>query len=377
MKTVVISGGAGFIGSHVAKKLVQNGYEVVVLDSLTQQIHGEVPEESELFRSISAITKFIRGDVRDREAWMKAIPGADYIVHLAAETGTGQSMYEIAKYSDSNVGGTAVLLDVLSHSKSKIRKIVVASSRAIYGEGKYECTAHGIQYPGPRNLQDIQNAEFEPKCLICGASMRPLSTDENSRTAPASVYAITKQAQEQLVLLFGKMTGTPAVALRYQNVYGPGQSLKNAYTGILSIFSTAMLKNNPIEIFEDGCESRDFVYIDDVVDATIRTLICDDPLDCAINVGTGIPISVNEVAETLKLAYKSKSELRVSGRFRTGDIRHNFAEMSLAQELLNYKPGVAFKEGIRRFADWVKTQEIGEDNYQKSLSELKEKGLFS
>jgi dTDP-L-rhamnose 4-epimerase len=277
MKNILITGGAGFIGSNLALKLTAKGYIVRVIDSLSQQIHGKKPKvNSPLYLSIKEHVEFYKLDVTNKKELKYALQGQDAVIHLAAETGTGQSMYEIKKYCNVNIGGTALLLDILANNNHSIQKIIIASSRAIYGEGKYECPEHGIVYPDARRDIDLKTGDFDCKCPICGSHVKLLPTSEDSKIHPTSVYGITKQNQEQMVLSVGKYIGIPVVAFRYQNVYGPGQRLYNPYTGILSIFSTQIRKGNNINIFEDGEESRDFVYIDDVVGATILGLEKDE-----------------------------------------------------------------------------------------------------
>lgn len=376
MKKIAISGGAGFIGSRLARRLVDEGNEVRIFDNLSTQIHGERATESELYSSVKDICEVMIGDVRNAKDWEKAIDGADSIVHFAAETGTGQSMYEIARYAEVNVYGTGLLLNTLASKKGHIEKLIVASSRAIYGEGKYICSEHGPQYPGARKQMDMKNGIFEPRCPTCGKEMRALATDEASLIHPTSVYGITKQTQEQMVLLFGETTGIQAAALRYQNVFGPGQSLKNPYTGIMSIFSTSLLKGNPIDIYEDGLESRDFVYIDDVVDATKLALEQSLQSAEAFNIGSGIPTTVIQVAEALKKAYNSQSEISISGRYRVGDIRHNYADIAKAKMALGYQPKTDFLQGLDRFVEWARGQPIGEDLYARSIEELRSRGLY-
>jgi len=263
---ILITGGSGFIGSNLALSLISQGHEVTVLDNLSPQIHGDIPEfTSSLYRSIKDKVKFILGSVTDIDAWEKALQGQDAIVHLAAETGTGQSMYEIKRYVDTNIGGTGLMLDLLANQKHKIKKVVIASSRSIYGEGKYLSNVLGVIYPGARKDVDMQAGIFEPLCPKTGEPLTLLPTDEESKIHPSSVYGITKQNQEQMVMTVCASLNIGATALRYQNVYGPGQSLSNPYTGILSIFSTRIKNGNGLSIFEDGKESRDFVFIDDVV----------------------------------------------------------------------------------------------------------------
>lgn len=372
-KKVLITGGAGFIGSNLALKLIDKGYEVTVLDNLSEQIHGS---HSDLLNTIIDKVTFIQGDVRKVEDWKKALVGQEIVVHLAAETGTGQSMYEVQKYVDVNINGTAIFLDYLVNEKHNIQKVIIASSRAIYGEGKYECATHGIIYPNERKEADLLRSEFEPKCPVCNTDLILKATDESSKIHPSSVYGITKQNQEQMVMNVCQSVGIPAVAFRYQNVYGPGQSLKNPYTGILSIFSTQIKNGNDINIFEDGKESRDFVFIDDVVKATILGIEKDEANFEVFNVGFGIGTTVTEVAQTLKKLYQSDVKIKETGNFRLGDIRHNYADLSHISEKLGFEPDVDFQSGVAKFADWVNSQEIQEDNYSKSIEEMKAKGLF-
>ena len=372
-KNILITGGAGFIGSNLALKLVAKGYTVTVLDNLSDQVHGT---DSNLYSSIKDKVVFIKGDVRNRNDWFKSLSGQHIVVHLAAETGTGQSMYEVQKYVDVNVSGTGLLLDYLVNQKHSIEKVVVASSRAIYGEGKYFCEIHEYVYPGERLENDLLHKDFDPKCPVCGRDVELAATDEDSKIHPASVYGITKQNQEQMVLNICKSVNIPAVAFRYQNVYGPGQSLKNPYTGILSIFSTQLRNGNAINIFEDGLESRDFVYIDDVTTATMLGIENEKLNHQVFNVGSGVPTTVLEVAERLKRLYKADSEIKITGNFRLGDIRHNFADISRAKQKLGYNPSFDFATGVDKFVSWVLSQEVNEDNYSKSIGELKAKGLF-
>jgi dTDP-L-rhamnose 4-epimerase len=378
MQTILITGGAGFIGSNLTLKLVSKGYTVRVLDNLSKQIHGENPETSVLYRSIQGKVDFIRGDVRDEHIWERVLDSIDVVVHLAAETGTGQSMYEIQRYTDVNINGTACLLNCLTNQKHTVKKVAVASSRAIYGEGKYFCKTHGVVYPSARKSNDMDAGDFEVKCPLCGTTVFVLPTDEVSAIHPTSVYGITKQMQEELVLTCCKSLGIPALSFRYQNVYGPGQSLKNPYTGILSIFSTCLLNDQPINIFEDGLESRDFVYIDDVVNATIAGIGRDINEYICVNVGAGVPTSVLTVAKTLKTLYNSQSAVSVFGNYRLGDIRHNIADITVLKEQLEYQPAIPFIDGIEKFVEWVKGQDIDRSAnlYEKSLHEMKSKGLY-
>lgn len=372
-KKVLITGGAGFIGSNLSLKLIEKGYEVTVLDNLSPQIHSEF---SPLYESVKDKVNFIKGTVLSYDDWKKALEGVDVVVHLAAETGTGQSMYEIEKYTDVNIKGTSIFLDILANEKHSVKKMIIASSRSIYGEGKYECPACGVVYPNERKDEDMAKGDFAVKCPICCIDAKLQATDETSKIHPSSIYGITKQVQEQMFLVMGKSLNIPAVAFRYQNVYGAGQSLSNPYTGILSIFSTRIKNGNDINIFEDGKESRDFVYVDDVVEATILGIEKDEANYEVFNVGLGEAIDVNTVASTLVKTYASNSKITISGNYRLGDIRDNYADLTKIKSKLGFEPKVSFEEGIRRFTAWVEKQEVVEDKYEKSIEEMKEKGLY-
>ena len=378
MKNILITGGAGFIGSNVALKLLEKGYRVTVLDSLSPQIHGENPEQtSPLYRNIIGKVNFIKGSVTSREDWLRVLEGQECVLHLAAETGTGQSMYEIQRYVDVNIGGTALLLDILANCKHNVKKVLVAESRAIYGEGRYYSEElKKYVYPDLRNEQDMSKGDFEVKYPGCQGKLKVVATTEDSLIHPNSVYGITKQVQGQLIHLVCSSIGIASVSFRYQNVYGPGQSLSNPYTGILSIFSTRIKNGNEINIFEDGKETRDFVYIDDVVDATILGIEKDEANGHTFNIGTGVATDVLAVANTLIKKYGVKVPVVVSGNYRLGDIRHNYADIGLAKELLCFEPKWSFEAGIEKFTVWVNEQEIHKDNYEASIKEMKQKGLF-
>ena len=379
MEKILITGGAGFIGSSLALALLKRGHQVTVLDNLSEQIHGKNPEEtSPLYLSIKDKVRFIKGTVACRETLQKAIADNTIIVHLAAETGTGQSMYEIQHYTDVNIGATALLLDILTNEKHLVKKVVVASSRAIYGEGKYyNKTKNTFVYPLQRTDDDMQKGDFEVKDTQNHSDeLELVATTEDSIIHPTSVYGITKQVQEQLVMTVCPTLGIAGVAFRYQNVYGPGQSLKNPYTGILSIFSTQIKNGNGINIFEDGKETRDFVFISDVVDATVLGIEKEAANNQVFNVGTGVATDVITVATELSNNYGIQVPITISGNYRLGDIRHNYADISKARQLLGFEPKISFKEGLRQFTDWVNTQEVEEDKYQQSIEEIKAKGLY-
>lgn len=361
----------------MALQLLDKGYDVTVLDNLSPQIHGDNPAQtSPLYRSIKDKVAILIGTVTSREDWEKALKGQEIVVHLAAETGTGQSMYEIQKYVDVNIGGTAILLDILANQQHTVKKVVVASSRSIYGEGKYSSEEMGIVYPAHRTAEEMSKGDFEVKYPGCSKPLTLLPTDESSKIHPSSVYGITKQNQEQMIMTVCPTLGIAPVAFRYQNVYGPGQSLFNPYTGILSIFSTRIRNNNGINIFEDGLESRDFVFIDDVVKATILGISKDEANGEVFNVGTGEPTDVLTVARSLIAAYNIDVPVTVTGSYRLGDIRHNYADLTKIRRMLGFEPSWYFKDGVKKFVEWVLQQDIMEDKYEQSITEMKSKGLY-
>ncbi len=370
---VLISGGAGFIGSNLTLALIKRGHEVTVLDNLSPQIHTKV---SPLYETIKNKVRFICGDVRSKNDWSLALEEQDVLVHLAAETGTGQSMYEIERYVDVNIRGTAIMLDLLANTEHRLKRIIIASSRSIYGEGKYKCKEHGVIYPTGRASESLSRGDFKVKCPHCGETSECVATDEESKSHPSSIYGITKHNQEQMVLTTGKSLGISSIAFRYQNVYGPGQSLSNPYTGILSIFSTRIKNKNEIVIFEDGLESRDFVYIDDVVAATILGIENKEVIYDAFNVGSGELTNVITVAKSLINAYGTQVKIRIAGTYRIGDIRNNYACLEKITRVLGYKPSIYFSEGIQYFSEWVNKQTVQIDNYEKSIEEMKVKGLY-
>lgn len=378
MNNILITGGAGFIGSNLALQLIAKGYNVTVLDTLSVQIHGEDAEQNSfLFLKIKDKVKFIKGTVTSKQDWIEAIKGQDAIIHYAAETGTGQSMYEIQKYTDVNIGGTAIMLDLLANEEHTVKKVIIASSRSIYGEGRYWSEElNTFVYPKHRTDEYMSAGDFEVKYKGVVKPLQLVATDEESKIHPSSVYGITKQNQEQMIMTVCPTIGIAPVAFRYQNVYGPGQSLSNPYTGILSIFSTLIKNGKDINIFEDGKETRDFVYIDDVVAATILGLEKEEANGEVFNVGTGEATDVITVANKLIENYNSTTNVVISGNYRLGDIRHNYADLTKINALLGFMPQYNFEEGIKKFAQWVTTQEIKESKYEESIAEMKEKGLF-
>lgn len=374
---VLVTGGAGFIGSHLTRRLVAAGHSVTVLDALIEQVHGARPSvTSPLLRSLDGIAHVIHGSVTSTEDLRTALRGATIVAHLAAETGTGQSMYEIDRYTQTNVGGTAKLLNLLANESHHVRRVVVASSRSIYGEGAYRTEAGEIVFPPHRSEADMLDGDFG---VHLAGSLEPLAVSPTSESAllhPSSVYGITKQTQESLVMTVAPTIGVEPVTLRFQNVYGPGQSLTNPYTGIMSIFSTIIRQGRPINIFEDGLQTRDFVYIEDVVEATLLAATEPHAAGGIFNVGSGVATSVLQVVEALFAAFGTTVPTEISGSFRLGDIRHNVADTTRLNDVLGFTPRVDFGEGTARFAEWVLTEPVEGEGYLGSLEELTSRNLL-
>ncbi|WP_077036103.1 NAD(P)-dependent oxidoreductase [Pelomonas sp. KK5] len=382
MSTVLITGGAGFIGSHLARTLQANGMKIRILDTLAPQIHGDIPKGLDWLAAPGI--EFMRGSVTDRADVERALSGVDYLVHLAAETGTGQSMYQIARYNEVNSQGTALLFDVLANAPTRtIRRVVLASSRSIYGEGAYECDAvcnatSGIDrhYPNTRLPEQLARHQWDPICPHCGKPLRMVPTREGDKISPASIYAATKYAQEDLVRIGCESLGMDYAILRLQNVYGEGQSLNNPYTGILSIFSTRVRRDLQLTAFEDGLESRDFVHVSDVAQAFFLAITKDGSVNKTINVGSGAATSVLEVARQLSESLGRQPDIRVTAEYRVGDIRHNVADISILRDTLGYEPQVSLQSGLRRFCDWVLTQPLPQDKLAQANAELKARNLM-
>lgn len=372
---ILVTGGAGFIGTHLVRRLLLEGCSVAILDNFSSQVHADVRE---LPADLAGEVELYGGDVTDRELVSRSLANRDVVVHFAAETGTGQSMYEVTRYQDVNIGGMAVIIDCLVNIRNcSVSKLIVASSRAIYGEGRYRCTEHGTVYPGARSLHRLTVGRYEPVCPICDADCSPEATTEDSPAHPLSFYGLTKYVQEEMALMFARTYGFSACALRYQNVYGPGQSLRNPYTGILAIFSSLARSNAPIQVFEDGQESRDFVFVDDAVEATWRSIIQGDDFVESFNVGTGRPTTVLQVASQIVQFFGSNSKISVANTFRQGDVRHNFADLSKIRRMIGVEPQNGFEEGLRKFLDWAAAQDRFPVHYESSLREMRERGLLN
>jgi dTDP-L-rhamnose 4-epimerase len=373
---ILITGGAGFIGSHLANRLVFDKHHVMVLDSFSRKIHGVPYTNSSLVRSLSRSVSVRKGDIRHFTEIRRALVSADTVVHFAAETGTGQSMYKIRHYYDTNVQGTAALCECLVSDKHQVKKIVLASSRAVYGEGAYTCATCGVVFPDGRTEQDCVAGIFNPRCPLCQAIAKSVPTAETAAIKPSSIYAASKYSQEQLLTVTCRAIGIPLVILRYQNVYGAGQSLINPYTGILAIFSNLVRQRLPIDIFEDGMESRDFINILDATEATATSVVEREVRDVVINIGSGAAITVLEIARLVKKYLGGSSAMNITGNYRIGDIRHNVADIATAKRLLGFAPKVSIDNGIRSFCAWVKNQKIPCDRFSASIAEIRKSGFF-
>jgi dTDP-L-rhamnose 4-epimerase len=368
-KSVLITGGAGFIGSHLADELLKHGYTVKVLDNILEQVHGRAPgRPSYLQKEV----ELIKGDVRDPEIIEKALKGVDAVYHFAAMVGVGQSMYQIVDYTDVNNLGTATLLEVLINRP--VGRLIVASSMSIYGEGLYR-DENGQTVQGcERSLEQLKAHDWELKDAK-GRELKPIATPETKQPSLASVYALSKFDQERLCLVIGRTYNIPTVALRFFNVYGTRQALSNPYTGVLAIFASRLLNNNPPMIFEDGLQRRDFVSVYDVAQACRLALETPEAAGQVFNVGSGHHFTVREVAERMaKVMGKTFIEAQITGKYRAGDIRHCFADISLARRMLGYEPRVTFEEGLTELVEWLEGQ-VAVDRVAQASAELSARGL--
>jgi dTDP-L-rhamnose 4-epimerase len=366
---VLVTGGAGFIGSHIVELLLERGYPVRIFDKLVEQVHGGVDR-----RYVPRDVEFIRADMRDVGALRRALNGVGAIVHDAAEVGVGQSMYEIVRYVDANTGGTAVLLELLANERHTVEKIVVASSMSIYGEGAYQCPQDGEVHPRLRPEQQLARQEWEVSCPRCGQRVEPTPTHEEKPLFPTSIYAISKMDQELMCLAVGQAYGIPVAALRYFNAYGPRQALSNPYTGVAAIFSSRLLNGRRPVIFEDGEQSRDFVHVSDIARANLLALESERANGEVFNIGTGRPTSVAGIARALAERLGLDIEPEIVGRYRAGDIRHCSADISKARRLLGYEPRVPFEEGVGDLVSWVREQQAV-DRADEAREELARRGL--
>ncbi len=368
-KRILVTGGAGFVGSHLVDALLKRGYNVRVFDSLSPQVHpAGIPEY------LAKDIEFVRGDMRDIEAVRSAVRGCDVIYHLAAAVGVGQSMYEISHYMGVNTQGTANLLQVLLDTKIPIEKLIVASSMSIYGEGLYTCEQCGAMAPPVRDTKQLLSKQWETLCPTCGSALSPLPTDESKPLQASSIYALSKKDQEEMVLLFGRTYGLPTVAMRYFNIYGPRQALSNPYTGVAAIFASRLLNQRAPMIFEDGRQMRDFVSVHDITAANILAMENDKANGMALNIGSGEPVTIQQVAEVLSTSLGTQIPAEITGKYRAGDIRHCYADISAAEKYLGYTPRVRFADGVRELVLWLK-QQTAEDRVAEATQQLGVYGL--
>lgn len=368
---ILITGGAGFIGKWLIEKLPTHA-EVIVLDSLDPQVHRKLPDFAP---EVKARATCIQADVQDIEAYQSTIEGTDVIIHLASQTGTGQSMYEISRYVQQNANGTAKLLELISKLKHKPRRIILSSSRAVYGDGAYT-DGQALYYPKGRRIEDLQQGNWEV-CSPQGAPLKFVPMHESHLTQPTSVYGLTKLWQEQLMQNYCDSQTIDLVTLRFQNVYGPKQELGNPYTGIIGIFTNAIAQGNPLELFEDGQVTRDFVFVGDVAEAVVTCAMHPDPLSSVINIGMGEAVTLIEVVETIAELLDKPAQYSVSGRFRVGDIRHAVADMSHYQTLLGSWSPTSLKAGLSQYLEWYLGEEpVSQAVLQASFKEMERSGLL-
>lgn len=370
MERILITGGAGFVGSHLADLLLQRGYCVRIFDNLTPQVHTDGRPNY-----LNEDAEFIEGDVRDQGRVAEVLRDVDVVVHLAAAVGVGQSMYEIRHYSDVNVMGTASLLEELIKRRGDVRKLVVASSMSIYGEGFYECPECGPVAPGLRGEAQLMEKRWEPFCPQCQVNqLTPQPTAEDKPLLPTSVYAVSKRDQEEMCLSVGRAYQIPTVALRFFNIYGSRQALSNPYTGVAAIFSSSLLNGNAPLIFEDGGQRRDFIHVHDIARACGMAIERDGGDYSVLNVGTGRAISVREIADILTQRFCPDIEPRLVGRYRAGDIRHCYADLTKIQDVYGFEPEVPFEHGIDDLVEWV-TSQRAVDQVERAVAELATRGL--
>ncbi len=374
-KHILVTGGAGFIGSHIVDGLIAKGHQVRVFDNLDPQVHGPEAKKPDY---LNPEVEFIKGDVRDREALHKALEGIEVVYHEAAAVGVGQSMYQIRHYIDVNSVGGATLLDILANEKNKVEKLVVASSMSIYGEGKYHCVKCGVIYPRLRPEDQLARGEWEVFCPQCQSPLEKMPTDETKPLMPTSIYAIGKRDHEEMFLAFGNAYGISTTALRYFNVYGDRQSLSNPYTGVAAIFSSRILNNHGPVVYEDGLQSRDFIHVSDIVKANILSMEKKEADYEVFNVGSGISLSIKYVAEVLidKLGKKGQLEPEIVRKYRKGDIRYCYADISKIKAKLGFNISVDFETGMEGLTRWVASQ-TAVDGFEKAKQELESRGLTS
>jgi dTDP-L-rhamnose 4-epimerase len=366
---ILITGGAGFIGSHLADALLSRGHRVRALDNLSPQVHGP---DAERPAYLDAEVELIRGDIRDPEIVARALDGVEIVFHLAAAVGVGQSMYEIAQYTSINNLGTAVLLEALA--AQPVARLVVASSMSLYGEGLYRCSDGSLCTGVERDLAQLRAADWEVRNQE-GEVLTPVPTPESKLPSLASVYALSKFDQERMCLMIGRAYGIPTTALRFFNVFGTRQALSNPYTGVLAIFASRLLNGNRPSVFEDGLQRRDFVSVSDIAQACCLVLEHPESAGGVLNVGSGRSYTIAEIGERIaKVVGKEYLKPEITGKYRVGDIRHCFADISLARSTLGYEPRVGLEDGLEELAGWLEGQ-VADDRVEEASAELAARGL--
>ncbi|MHA1729859.1 MAG: NAD-dependent epimerase/dehydratase family protein [Promethearchaeota archaeon] len=374
-KKILITGGAGFIGSHLVDELITlKNHEITVLDSLEEQVHGKTKKPPTF---LNDECNFICGSILDYSLMKELLKNHEIVYHLAAMVGVGQSMYEIKKYTDTNIQGTANLLNILANEDHSVEKLIIASSNTIYGEGKSSCPNCGIIYPKLRNETQLLQKQWDLTCPTCGSVLKPEFTDESTPFNPSSVYALSKQVQEQMSLLIGKTYGINTTILRFFLVYGSRQSLSNPYTGVCAIFASRLLNNKPPIVFEDGLQTRDFVHVKDICQGLILAMEKEPARGQIFNLGSGIPITIKKVAEIMTKKINPKLSPIYNQNYRIGDIRHCVADISKAKKVLGYKPLYSFEKGVDDLIEWIQDQaSLPKDVSNTALKELSNKGLI-
>ena len=368
MSLVLVTGGAGFIGSHLVDALLERGEPVRVLDNLDPLAHPGSTTH------LSPEAELLRGDLRDPAAVGRALAGVDRVFHLGGVVGNGESMVNVRRAVDHNAVGTATLLEALIERRHTVRRLVAASSMVVYGEGSYRCTEHGVVHPPLRDADRLRRREWEPPCPACGAPVEPVPTGEDAPLRPTSVYGITKRDQEELVLVLGRAYGLETVALRYLNVYGPRQALGNPYTGVAAIFAARVLNGRPPLVFEDGAQIRDLVHVSDVVRATLAAMDAPEAPGHAVNVAGGRQLRILDLAERIAAALGSAIAPELSGEYRAGDIRHCFADTTRASALLGFEARVRLETALPELADWV-ARNAAPERGDEAVADLRARGL--
>ncbi len=369
-KNILVTGGAGFIGSFLVDRLISDGKKVRILDNLEEQVHFNKKP-----KYLNRKAQFIKGDVRNYNIFKKSLKDIDYVYHLASAVGVSQSNYQIKRFVDANIGGMSNLLDLLINRNHKVKKVITISSMTGYGEGNYKCDVCGIVRPPLRVEKQLKRKDWNLYCPTCGKIVRTVPTDENALDYPNSIYGFSKTAQQDMLLLISKIYNIPSVVLRGFNIYGPRQSLSNPYTGVTAIFISRLKNNKSAVVYEDGLQTRDFVSVHDVVDALILAMDNDKANYQMFNIGSGKGTTILEIAKTVSKLLGKKGLIQVNKNFRKNDIRHCFADITKAKKILGWKPKVSLEEGLKELIEWSNTQKA-EDRFSRAQRELQQKGLI-